>query len=109
LLFRLLLRPPSSTLFPYTSLFRSAMTQKLADAASVEAAAGAAPYLAVDAADALILGAGNVPSELALDPTFAVTFAQQRDADGRKIYPGLSYGTDRKITRLNSTHDSNSY
>lgn len=79
---------------PKTGATAAAMTQKLADAASVEAADGAAPYLAVDAADALILGAGNVPSELALDPTFAVTFAQKRDADGRKIYPGLSYGTD---------------
>ena len=79
---------------PRTGDPAAAMTQKLADASSVEAADGAAPYLAVDAADALILGAGNVPSDLALDPTFAVTFAQQRDADGRKIYPGLSYGTD---------------
>ena len=79
---------------PRTGDPAAAMTQKLADAGSVEAADGAAPYLAVDAADALILGAGNVPSDLALDPTFAVTFAQQRDADGRKIYPGLSYGTD---------------
>ena len=43
---------------------------------------------------ALILGAGNVPSDAALDPSFAVKFAQQRDSDGRKIYPALSYGTD---------------
>lgn len=79
---------------PRTGTAVAAMTQKLAGAASVEAADGAAPYLAVDAADALVLAAGNVPSDLALDPSFAVTFAQQRDSDGRKIYPALSYGTD---------------
>src|SRR5690606_29757131 len=79
---------------PRTGDAVTAMSQKLADAEAVVAAEDEAPYLAVDAADALVLEAGNVPSDLALDPSFAVKFAQQRDADGRKLYPSLSYGTD---------------
>ena len=78
---------------PKTGTPVAAMTQKLSAAASVEAADGAAPYLAIDAADALVLGAGNLPSDLAIDPTFAVKFAQLRDSDGRKVYPDVSYST----------------
>lgn len=77
---------------PKTGLPVAAMTQRLAAADSVEAGAGA-PYLSIDAADALVLGAGNLPSDIALDPTFAVTFAQLRDSDGRKVYPDVSYTT----------------
>ena len=50
-------------------------------------------YLAVDAADALVLGKENLPSGIALDPTFAARFAGIRDDYGRKIYPDLSYET----------------
>ena len=78
---------------PRTGTPVAAMTQKLSAADSVEAADGAAPYLAIDAADALVLGAGNLPSDLAIDPTFAVKFAQLRDSDGRKVYPDVSYST----------------
>lgn len=78
---------------PKTGQTVAAMTQKLADADSVEAADGAAPYLAIDAADALVLAAGNLPSDLAIDPAFAVKFAQLRDKDGRKVYPDVSYST----------------
>lgn len=50
-------------------------------------------YLAVDAADALVLGKENLPSGIAIDPTFAARFAGIRDDYGRKIYPDLSYET----------------
>lgn len=72
----------------------AAMTQKLAGATnSVEVDDAAAPYLSIDAADALVLASGNLPSDIAIDPTFAVKFATLRDKDGRKMYPDVSYQT----------------
>lgn len=70
------------------------MTQKLAAATSVVVAdPNKKAFLEVDAADALVLGKNNLPSGIALDPSFAVRFAGIRDDYGRKIYPDLSYET----------------
>lgn len=78
---------------PKTGTAVAAMTRKLADADSVTPADGDAPYLAIDAADAAVLAAGGSPSDIAVDPTFAVQFATLRDKDGRKLYPDVSYTT----------------
>lgn len=46
----------------------------------------------IDAADQLILGEGHIPSDMALAPGYAATFATKRDRDGRRIYPDLNLG-----------------
>src|SRR5688572_31635784 len=74
-------RPPRSTLFPYTTLFRSPLRQRPQD--------GAAP---VDEED---LGA---PVDGAMD-----------HAAGRGGASGPQDSQDRKSTRLNSSHSQISY
>jgi hypothetical protein len=72
----------------------AAMTQRLVNTTkSVEIAAGDKPYANIDAADALLLNGGYIPSDIALDPTFTGAFATLRDTSGRRIYPDLSLGT----------------
>src|SRR2546421_2083243 len=83
-------RPPRSTLFPYTTLFRSLPAAGMAAAAPARARAHRALRAALDA------GLGLVPG-----------------ADGRgRPRLGLTHrasGRDRKSTRLNSSHDQISY
>src|SRR5256885_12808823 len=81
-------RPPRSTLFPYTTLFRSLQTGALAAAA---AAAGSAPIVGL--ARAATAHPRLVPPDL----------------HGRWIEPGqqgfaMAAWPDRKSTRLNSSH-----
>lgn len=72
----------------------AAMTQRLVNTTkSVEIAAGDKPYANIDAADSLLLADGFVPSDIALDPKFAGSFATLRDGNGRKLYPDLNMGT----------------
>ncbi|MGP5098393.1 phage major capsid family protein [Brachybacterium alimentarium] len=78
---------------PKTGAVVAAMARKLADADSVELDEAEEPFLAIDRADAAVLAAGGLPSDLAIDPTFAVKFATLRDKDGRKLYPDVSYTT----------------
>src|SRR3712207_7110121 len=81
-------RPPRSTLFPYTTLFRSPlMLHRLGRATAVTALVMAA--LAV----VLPLVAGSVPGSLALLAVLA----------------GHVLLADRKSTRLNSSHANISY
>lgn len=72
-----------------------AMTEKLSDTTnSVEIAPGDKPYANLDAADALVLAKGYVPSGVALDPAFASKFGNLRStASEQKLYPDLSYTT----------------
>src|SRR5947208_11648647 len=88
----MILRPPRSTLFPYTTLFRSALVMmglgdKAAALALSEQAMNVLP-LAKDAVD------GPAPIEV-----FARVAAQMGE-------PGRA---DRKSTRLNSSHQIISY
>src|SRR2546427_2498591 len=73
-------RPPRSTLFPYTTLFRS--------------------WCAGEERDALVsrLLAGGVPAAPVLHPREAASNPQMR-----------ARGLDRKSTRLNSSHSQISY
>src|SRR3712207_6961125 len=77
-------RPPRSTLFPYTTLFRSAV-RVLNDESS------------------------NLPDISNTDPqrlSFLVAAAMEIDPD---VKQGLLEITDRKSTRLNSSHANISY
>src|SRR3712207_9541241 len=81
--FLMIRRPPRSTLFPYTTLFRSADRARLAGAEQRE------PARAV----------GTVGHPEARD-------AQPFHGGGR---PHVAAGGDRKSTRLNSSHANISY
>src|SRR3712207_8160542 len=84
-------RPPRSTLFPYTTLFRSPLTQDRS------------PY-----ADP----AAFVPlSRVATDPMAVVIPASLpvRSLDELIDYARARPGADRKSTRLNSSHANISY
>src|SRR2546430_10174369 len=91
-------RPPRSTLFPYTTLFRSALVGDVERAVAVEGQAGR------DAAG--------------VEPLLGL--ARRRQAQDRGGEPvdeeegavggeGRALGGDRKSTRLNSSHSQISY
>src|SRR3712207_8624361 len=81
-------RPPRSTLFPYTTLFRSAFRQE-----------------AVTGMDGV--GAGNLGSaDHRRHVQVAVGASGRADAD---IFIGKADMQDRKSTRLNSSHANISY
>src|SRR2546430_8215620 len=81
-------RPPRSTLFPYTTLFRS-NDEQLAGSKSHRPVAQFDVELAVDDEEEVVGVGMAVPHELALD------------ADDHDV--------DRKSTRLNSSHSQISY
>src|SRR5689334_23793577 len=78
----MLRRPPRSTLFPYTTLFRSSATQVLILAAME-------PFFAA---------AVSIPLGILTDKF-----------GGRTVFTLLLLSLDRKSTRLNSSHSSISY
>lgn len=73
----------------------AAMTQKLASATNVVTRAGGdKPYANLDAADALVLADGYVPSGVALDPALASAFSSLRGVNSeQKIYPNFRLTT----------------
>src|SRR3712207_8530494 len=81
-------RPPRSTLFPYTTLFRSEVEEALVDLHVAEAGGDVA----------------EVDQRIGEAREVAVQAADQRDRAGA----GLRLG-DRKSTRLNSSHANISY
>src|SRR5690348_17898509 len=88
----MLTRPPRSTLFPYTTLFRSAhelqnAAQLLAHDFGFRAAVASGDQATMQSA------LGNAAARLRLRSAFIVT----------------AEGKDRKSTRLNSSHPSISY
>src|SRR5688572_32141208 len=86
--FRTLRRPPRSTLFPYTTLFRS-----------VRRAAGGVLGVLIDAgARARVLDRWTTWRDGVARAELTATFAAWGDHDG-----------DRKSTRLNSSHSQISY
>lgn len=61
---------------------------------SVEYAAADAPYVSLDAADALVLADGFVPRDIALDPAYAAKFSARRGTNSeQKLYPNFQLGT----------------
>src|SRR2546428_2872682 len=83
-------RPPRSTLFPYTTLFRSVRSREQPDLSR-------GPGAAHEPVVRDLLAARGVRG-------------QRRLPDARESVPGRRRrGTDRKSTRLNSSHDQISY
>src|SRR3712207_8526575 len=78
-------RPPRSTLFPYTTLFRSDVDDLVALAVAVEA----------------VLRFGGLAH-----PRLDVVVEHQQPPPGDRVAAGLG---DRKSTRLNSSHANISY
>lgn len=61
---------------------------------SVEIAPGDKPYANIDAAKALVLADGYIPSDIALDPSFAALFTSLRNTTTeQKLYPDFQLGT----------------
>ena len=73
----------------------AAMDQTLDDTTnSVEYVAANAPYVSLDAADALILADDYIPSDVALAPVWASKFSAYRNATTeQKIYPDFRLST----------------
>lgn len=62
---------------------------------TVEYDAATKPFVALDAADALVLGAGYVPRDAALDGLYAGAFATARNGQtDQKLYPDVKLGTE---------------
>src|SRR3712207_7594453 len=86
-------RPPRSTLFPYTTLFRSHAVQR----DGVDQAADACPLV----------------GRLTVDESYRAELERGAGGRGEGVEVGaelgLRLGTDRKSTRLNSSHANISY
>src|SRR3712207_8360310 len=80
-------RPPRSTLFPYTTLFRSAMAQERTGTA---------------------VGAGTESGD-ALDQEREITSRAAEAVEDAQLESIRTTGADRKSTRLNSSHANISY
>lgn len=74
----------------------AAMDQTLNDTTnSVEYVAANAPYVSLDAADALVLADSYIPSDIALDPAYAAKFSAYRNATTEaKVYPDFRLSTE---------------
>ena len=73
----------------------AAMTQKLSAVTNVVTRGAGKPYIELDAADALVTAGGFVPSDVALDPTFASAFSSARGTQGeQKLYPEFRLSTE---------------
>src|SRR5207249_9945741 len=88
-------RPPWSTLFPYTTLFRSAAVARPRSAEPVEVLEGAQISVLND-----VLRVVRVPHQVARQCVRGVQVRQHDGFEARE---------DRKSTRLNSSHVSISY
>src|SRR5256885_11812361 len=81
-------RPPRSTLFPYTTLFRSSLHLPRADLMRIGAGLGADVPFFLGGGHALARGIGDLLTPMSL-PAMCIALAMPRD---------------RKSTRLNSSH-----
>lgn len=77
----------------------AAMTQRLAAATNVVEfdPATEKPYVATDAANALIMANGGVPTGIAIDPEFGATISGVRKPDGSKLYSDYTFANDTAI------------
>src|SRR5690348_18036333 len=84
-------RPPRSTLFPYTTLFRSVIPENVVE----RARAGQRPLDAVGVGRCTHAGVKSVKDQVSLSQG--------------PFHDGAAKEIDRKSTRLNSSHPSISY
>ena len=72
----------------------AAMTQKLVSTTNSVEIAEAKAYTYLDAADALVLAGSYVPSDVAIDPTWAASFSTLRGTNSeQKLYPNFKLST----------------
>lgn len=72
----------------------AAMNGGLCDTTSSVEIAAAAPYTYLDAADTLVLAAGYVPRDVAIDPSWASGFSTRRGTTSEvKLYPNFTLAT----------------
>src|SRR5690606_7673612 len=75
---------------PATGAVVAAMDGNLSDTTNSVEIAAAAPYTYLDAADALVLGDGYVPRDIAVDPSWAASFSSYRGTNSeQKLYPNF--------------------
>lgn len=81
---------------PATGAVVAAMNGGLTDTTNlVEDVAADAPYVSLDAADALVLADGYMPRDAALAPAYAARFAARRNATSeQKLYPDFTLSTE---------------
>jgi hypothetical protein len=79
---------------PATGATVGAMSETLSDTTNeVEYDPSDAPYVSLDAADALVLADGYVPRDIALDPAYAAAFSSLRGTNSeQKLYPNFQLG-----------------
>src|SRR3712207_9258648 len=97
-------RPPRSTLFPYTTLFRSQVRRELAVHAG--GPQPSEPRRVGTSMTTVIRTAALITSLVAAVALLAVSFAAPQAG---AIVPPKNCGKDRKSTRLNSSHANISY
>jgi hypothetical protein len=79
---------------PATGAAVAAMSTSLSDTTNSVEIAAAAPYTYLDSADALVLADGFVPSDAAIDPSWASAFASYRNGTTeQKVYPNFRLQT----------------
>ena len=72
----------------------AAMAESLSDTTNSVEIAAAAPYTYIDAADALVLADGYVPSDIGIDPSWAAAFSSLRGTNSEvKLYPNFRLQT----------------
>src|SRR5206468_12041566 len=99
-------RRPPSTLFPYTTLFRSETRE------AVAAEAGRRAVAVASAAEPVRAGAAMVPLRVPSGTPLAGYGSLRRRLlvpDLLGLHPHAFWFRDRKSTRLNSSHDQISY
>src|SRR3712207_8212502 len=96
-------RPPRSTLFPYTTLFRSDVTPTVRDAVDVDVDAD--PRLAAGDAERQV----RALRPDAVERRQGLEVARQLAAELLDDAPRDRLNLDRKSTRLNSSHANISY
>lgn len=77
---------------PLTGTKASLITEGLADTTNAATVSSDAYDKAIEAAAALVIESGYIPTSVAMDPTLSFGLATMRDTTGRRLYPELGYG-----------------